>query len=85
MRVIGEDKVEISKEELDVLLMVASQSCSEKSTDLVRDIEISHVANVSVMIEDHIWGNKKIPEEVLMQARDFVRREEGNDAGNICG
>lgn len=84
MKAVGNDQVLIGKEELDALLMVASQYCCEKDPDAIKDIKITHAANVSVMVEEHIWGNKQIPEEVLLQARDFIKREEGEeDAGSI--
>lgn len=83
MKTVGNDQVLISKEELDVLLMVASQHCCEKDADAIKNIKITHAANVSVMVEEHIWGNKQIPEEVLLQARDFIKREEGEEKDGI--
>ena len=85
MKIVGNDQVLISKEELDALLMVATMYCCEKDPDAIKNIKISHAANVSVMVEEHIWGNKQIPEEVLLQVRNFIKREEGvkKDAGSI--
>ncbi len=85
MRVIGKEMVEISKGELDALFMIVNDKCCEGCSSIARDMRTMHATNLSVTMEEFIWGKKRVSEETLLQTIDFIRREERNNADSICG
>lgn len=86
MKKVEKNQALISKEELDALILIASSRHAQGESDEKRDEAMSLAAFVSITIEEHIWGNKQIPEETVLRTIDYIRRaRKEEERGDLCG
>ncbi len=78
---INENEAILSKEDLTVLIGAAMASIldSYNMTENLETLIMECAAEASCKIEDHIWGEEKIPEETMDMAKRITRIYEGID------
>ena len=78
---INENEAILSKEDLTVLIGAAMASIldSYNMTENLETLIMECAAEASCKIEDHIWGEEKIPEETMDMAKRMTRIYESID------
>lgn len=78
---INEDEVLLSKRDLHVLIGAAAATVldSYNVTKNLKDLFMMCASDTNIMIKDHIWGKKRMPEEYLKTAKNLIRIEDDSD------